>query len=434
MNEAGGRNCMENLMEKILERDNLNKAYLQVYRNKGSQGIDGMTVHELKSYLKENREKILQELLEETYKPKPVLMVEIPKEDGSKRMLGIPTVADRVIQQAINQVLSERFDPTFSENSYGFRPNRSAHQAIKQAKNYINEGYKYVVDIDLSKYFDTVNHDRLMYLLTKEIKDSRVLRLIRSFLKGGIVKNGKREETTVGVPQGSPLSPILANIYLDEIDKELENRGHKFCRYADDMQIYVKSKRAGERVLESVTKELEEKLKLKVNEAKSEVRYCTKTKFLGFTFYSKTKGNVVIIPHMKSRSKFKDKVRELLKRNKGMNIEFVISRLNLFLTGWVNYYAISEMKSFIDDMTGWIRRKIRVYIWKQWKKIKTRFTNLSKLGIDKNKAWEYANTRKGLWRISHSPILQRTLTNDYIGKLGLKSPIKIYSNAHIKFL
>ena len=434
MNETGGRNCMEKLMEKILERDNLNKAYLQVYRNKGSQGIDGMTVHELKSYLKVNREVLLQELLKETYKPKAVLMVEIPKEDGSKRMLGIPTVVDRVIQQAINQVLIEIFDTTFSESSYGFRPNRNAHQAIQQAKYYINEGYKYVVDIDLSKYFDTVNHDRLMYLLTKEIKDSRVLRLIRRFLKGGIIKNGNREETTVGVPQGSPLSPILANLYLNEIDKELENRGHKFCRYADDMQIYVKSKRAGKRVMDSIAKELEGKMKLKVNEVKSAVRYCTKTKFLGFTFYTKTKSEIVIIPHQKSRSKFKEKVRELLKRNKGMNIEVVISRLNLFLIGWVNYYAISQMKAFIDQMTSWIRRKIRVYIWKQWKKIKTRHNNLKKLGIDNNKAWEYANTRKGLWRISSSPILQTTLTNDYIGKLGFKSPIKIYSNAHIKFL
>jgi len=434
MNETGGRNCMEKLMEKILERDNLNKAYLQVYRNKGSQGIDGMTVHELKSYLKVNREVLLQELLKETYKPKAVLMVEIPKEDGSKRMLGIPTVVDRVIQQAINQVLIEIFDTTFSESSYGFRPNRNAHQAIQQAKYYINEGYKYVVDIDLSKYFDTVNHDRLMYLLTKEIKDSRVLRLIRRFLKGGIIKNGNREETTVGVPQGSPLSPILANLYLNEIDKELENRGHKFCRYADDMQIYVKSKRAGKRVMDSIAKELEGKMKLIVNEVKSAVRYCTKTKFLGFTFYTKTKSEIVIIPHQKSRSKFKEKVRELLKRNKGMNIEVVISRLNLFLIGWINYYAISQMKAFIDQMTSWIRRKIRVYIWKQWKKIKTRHNNLKKLGIDNNKAWEYANTRKGLWRISSSPILQTTLTNDYIGKLGFKSPIKIYSNAHIKFL
>lgn len=425
---------MEKLMEQILVKENLNEAYLQVYRNKGSQGIDGMTIYELKAYLKENKEKLLQEILEETYKPKPVVMVEIPKEDGSKRKLGIPTVVDRVVQQAINQVLTKIFDKTFSENSYGFRPNRSAHQAIKQAKKYINEGNKYVVDIDLSKYFDTVNHDKLMYLLTKEIKDSKVLRLIRKFLKGGIIKEGKLEATTVGVPQGSPLSPILANIYLNEMDKELEKRGHKFCRYADDMQIYVKSKRAGERVMKSVTKELEGKMKLKVNEAKSAVRYCTKSKFLGFTFYMKSKGKAIITPHQKSRNKFKEKMRELLKRNKGQSIEFVISKLNLFLTGWVNYYAVSEMKALIEEMTGWIRRKIRVYMWKQWKKVKTRFNNLQKLGIDKNKAWEFANTRKGLWRISSSPILQRTLTNDYIGKLGFKNPIKIYSDAHIKIL
>lgn len=234
MNEMRGRDCMENLMEQILAKNNLNQAYLQVYRNKGSHGIDKMTVEELKGYLKKNKETVLQELLNETYKPKPVLMVEIPKDDGSMRMLGIPTVVDRLVQQAISQVLTKIFDKTFSESSYGFRPNRNAHQAIKQAKIYINDGYKYVVDIDMAKYFDTVNHDKLMFLLTKEIKDSRVLRLIRKFLKGGIVKNGKLEPTNIGVPQGSPLSPILSNIYLNEIDKELEKRGHKFCRYADD--------------------------------------------------------------------------------------------------------------------------------------------------------------------------------------------------------
>ena len=425
---------MEELMEKILEKDNLNKAYLQVYRNKGSQGIDGMTVQELKSYLRNNGESIRKDLMEETYTPNPVLMVEIPKENGKVRRLGIATVVDRVIQQSVSQVIMELIDKTFSDNSYGFRPNKSAHQAIKQANQYINEGYKYVVDIDLSQYFDTINHDKLMYLLTKEIKDSRVLRLIRKFLKGGIIKSGTKEETRVGCIQGSPLSPVLSNIYLNEIDKELERRGHKFCRYADDLQIYVKSKRAGERVMRSVTKELEEKMKLKVNEEKSEVRYYTKTKFLGFTFHTKRKGKAVITPHRKSREKFKVKVRELLKRNRGRKIEVVISQINLFLRGWINYYAISEMKSFIENMTSWIRRKIRVYIWKQWKKIKTRFKNLKRLGINQNKAWEYANTRKGLWRISSSPILNRTLTNDYIGKLGFKNPIKIYSEAHIKFL
>lgn len=425
---------MEELMERILERNNLNKAYMQVYQNKGSQGIDGMTVYELKDYLKENKDKLLQELLDETYKPKPVLMVEIPKDDGSKRMLGIPTVTDRVIQQAISQVLIEIFDKTFSNSSFGFRPNRNAQQAIKQAEKHINAGYKYVVDIDLSKYFDTVNHDKLIYLLTKEIKDSRVLRLIRKFLRGGIVKEGKLEPTIIGVPQGSPLSPILANIYLNELDKELEKRGHKFCRYADDTQIYIKSKKAGERVMKSITRLLEGKMKLKINESKSAVRYCTRSKFLGFTFYIKSKGKIIITPHQKSRNKFKDKIRELLRRNKGQNIGFIISNLNLFLTGWINYYAVSNMKKFMDDMAGWIRRKIRVYIWKQWKKVKTRFKNLKELGIDNNKAWEYANTRKGLWRISNSPILSRTLTNDYIGKLGLKNPVKIYSNAHIKFL
>lgn len=398
------------LLESILMKDNLNRAYLQVYRNKGSQGIDGMSVDMLKGYLVDNKELILDSLLQERYKPKPVMMVEIPKDDGSMRMLGIPVVVDRLIQQAISQVLIGILDPNFSENSFGFRPNRSAHQAIKQAEMYINEGYGYVVDIDLSKYFDTVNHDRLMYLLSKSIKDGRVLRLISTFLKGGIVKNGVTEATPIGVPQGSPLSPILSNSYLDVIDKELEARGHKFCRYADDMQIYVKSKRAGERVMKSISHVLESKLQLKVNRIKSAVRDCTKSKFLGFTFYKKTASTTIIIPHSKSRDKFKEKIRILLKRNQGRHIKYVIEALNLFLVGWINYYSAAQMTTFISQMTAWIRRKIRVYIWKQWKKIKTRAVNLMKLGIAKSKAWEWANTRKGLWRISNSPILHRILT------------------------
>lgn len=421
-------------MEIILAKDNLNQAYLQVYRNKGSQGIDGMKVEELRDYLMLNKDLLLQELLQERYKPKPVLMVEIPKDDGSMRMLGIPVVVDRVIQQAISQVLIGIFDQTFSESSYGFRPKRSAQDAIKQANIYINEGHQYVVDIDLSKYFDTVNHDKLMYLLTKGIKDSRVLRLIRTYLKGGIVKNGVLEATTIGVPQGSPLSPILSNIYLHEIDKELEKRGHKFCRYADDMQIYVKSKRAGERVMKSITKVLETKMKLKVNEAKSAVRDCTKSKFLGFTFYRYTKENIMITPHPKSREKFKARVRVLLKRNQGRNIHYVIFKLNEFLTGWINYFSAAKMATFIVNMSSWIRRKIRVYIWKQWKKVKTRFTSLMKLGISRSKSWQWANTRKGLWRISKSPILHLTLTDKYISKLGFKNLVMIYSKAHIKFL
>jgi len=425
---------MEMLMERILERDNLNRAYLQVYRNKGSAGIDKMTVYELKDYLKRNKRVITQEILNETYKPKPFLMVEIPKENGEKRTLGISTVVDRVIQQGTNQILTEIFDKTFSENSFGFRPNRSAIDGIKQAEKYINEGYKYVVDIDLSKYFDTINQDKLMYLLKKEINDSRVLRLISKILKSGVIRNGKLEESRIGVPQGSPLSPILGNIYLNEMDKELESRGHKFVRYADDLQLYVKSKRAGKRVMESITKFLEKELKLKVNVEKSAVRYCTKTKFLGFSFYTKRKNECKIIPHKKSKAKFKNEIRKLLQRNRSQNMDITMHKLNQYLVGWINYYAVSEMSAFMKEMTGWIRRKIRVCIWKQWKKIKTKFRNLQKLGIEKGKAWEYANTRKGLWRISNSPILSRTLTNEYIGKLGFKNPLKLYSNAHIKFL
>lgn len=417
---------MEKLMEEIFTKENLNQAYKQVKKNKGVCGVDGMSIEDALKHLQQNGKELIKTIMEGKYKPQPVMAVKIPKDDGSTRQLGIPSVIDRIIQQAINQVMIKIYDKQFHDNSFGFRPSRRAQQAITKAQSYINEGYKYIVDIDLKKYFDTINQDKLMYLLSKTIKDKRLLRLINQFMKSGISHNGKVSKSLIGVPQGSPLSPILSNIYLNELDKELDIRGLKFVRYADDVQIYVKSERSGLRVLEKITKYLMKELKVEVNLDKSEVRLFNESKFLGFSFY-KYKDEIRISIHAKSRSKFKIKVKEILRRNRGRKIETIIHELNRLTRGWINYFKISDNKSLITGLNGWIRRKIRVYIWKQWKKVATRFNNLKKLGVNKYKAWEYANTRKGIWRISCSPILSRTLTNDYISKLGYLDLNKLYN-------
>lgn len=417
---------MEMLMEQVLSKDNLNTAYKRVKRNKGVCGADGMSIEDAKIFIVNNRDTLIESIMNGTYRPMPVMAHDIPKDDGTSRRLGIPTVIDRIIQQAINQVLMNIYDVNFHDNSFGFRPNRSAQQAVWRAKTYIEDGCEYVVDIDMKKYFDTINQDKLMYLLTQTIKDKRLLKLINRFLKCGVSENGVITKSIMGVSQGGPLSPILSNIYLNELDKELDRRGLNFVRYADDIQIYVKSRRAGHRVLERITTYLEQNLKVEVNQSKSDVRNYSNSKFLGFSFY-KRKGSIKMSIHTKSRLKFKNKVRALLKRNRGRNIEGVIKQLNTFTRGWINYYKISNNSSFVKEMDSWIRRKIRVYIWKQWKKISTRKRNLVNLGIPIAKAWEYANTRKGLWRISKSPILSYTLTNDYIGNLGLLNLNKLYS-------
>ncbi|MEG6570562.1 group II intron reverse transcriptase/maturase, partial [Thermoanaerobacterium thermosaccharolyticum] len=359
----------------------------------------------------------------------PVLRVEIPKPDGGTRLLGIPTVLDRLIQQAIAQILSGIYDHIFSENSYGFRPRRSAKDAVIAAEIYINEGCTWVVDIDLEKFFDRVNHDILMSKLEKRIGDKRVLKLIRRYLESGVMINGIKVATGEGTPQGGPLSPLLANIMLDELDKELERRGHKFCRYADDCNIYVKSRSAGNRVMKSIKKFIETKLKLKVNEAKSAVDRPWKRKFLGFSFYIK-ENKVRIRIHEKSIKRFKEKVREITNRNKGISMEYRIRRLNQITTGWVNYFGLADAKGIMRALDEWIRRRLRACIWKQWKKIKTKYDNLVRLGLEKQKAWEYANTRKGYWRISNSQILNMTLTNKYFEDIGYKSLSKRYLIVH----
>jgi group II intron reverse transcriptase/maturase len=414
------------LLETILERGNMKRAYEQVVRNKGSHGIDGMTVAQLKSHLSENWEQIKSQILDGSYKPSPVRRVEIPKPDGGIRLLGIPTVLDRVIQQAIAQVLNGIFDHTFSESSYGFRKGRNAHDAIKAALEHITEGYRTVVDMDLEKFFDRVNHDKLMSLIAKRVGDKRLLKLIRRYLESGIMINGISVISEEGVPQGGNLSPLLSNIMLDELDKELEKRGHRFVRYADDCNIYVKSKRAGQRVYGSVKKYLETKLKLYVNENKSAVASPTRRKFLGFSFYYKKGGVPAIRIHKRSFQRLKEKVRRITNRNWGVSMAYRLKKLSETTNGWVNYFGIANCENKLQDLDSWIRRRLRACIWKQWKKIKTKCKNLQKLGIDKSKAWEFANTRKGFWRISKSPIMQRTVTNHRLELKGFKSLVKRY--------
>jgi len=417
------------LFEQMLEPINMNLAYKRVKANKGSHGVDGMTVNELLQFLKQNSKQLRQSILEGKYNPQPVRRVEIPKADGGIRLLGVPTVVDRVIQQAIAQILSPIYERKFSKTSYGFRPNKSAKEAVLKCKEYIDTGYKWTVDIDLAKYFDTVNHDKLMRLLAETIKDGRVLSLIRKYLRSGVMINGTVEETEIGCPQGGNLSPLLSNVMLNELDKELARRGLKFCRYADDANIYVKSKKSAERVMASITRFIEEKLKLKVNKEKSAVDRPWKLKFLGYSFYYK-KGGIGIRVHPKPVEKFKQKLKEITGRSKSMSMGQRMEKLRQCIIGWVNYFNMADMNKLAKTLDKWLRRRIRMCIWKQWKKVKTKYVNLVKLGITKSKAWEYANTRKSYWHTANSPILARTLTNEYLEKNGFVSISKRYSLGH----
>ena len=432
LTETDRKDSAENLLERILDRNNLNQAYLKVKRNGGSAGIDGMTVEEMLPYLKEYREELLGALGNGRYKPKAVRRVEIPKPDGGKRMLGVPTVIDRMIQQAIVQVLQPMYEPLFSENSYGFRPKRSAQQAMKRALEYYNEGYTQVVDLDLEKYFDTVNHEILIGMLREQVKDERVICLIRKYLKSGVMINGLISPTTEGTPQGGNLSPLLSNIYLTAFDRMLESRGHKFVRYADDCNIYVKSRRAAERVMANCTKFLEGKLKLKVNRKKSQVGSPLRLKFLGFSMY-KTGKKAGIRPHSKSIKRFKDKIRELTSRKQARSVELILKRLKRYTVGWLGYYSIADMESHIKSLNEWIRRRIRQIYWKQWKKIKTKHDNLVKLGIDSSKAWKWANSRKAYWRVADSYILAKSLTNKYLASVGYDDIIERYKVLHSNY-
>ena len=416
-----------NLMKKIINGSNMQEAYKRVKKNKGSHGVDGLTVHELETYLDENGRKLQQSLLDGTYEPLPVRRVEIPKDNGKKRLLGIPTVIDRIVQQAIAQVLSPIFEEIFSDNSFGFRPGRNAHGALRRCQEYINEGYNWVVDIDLASYFDTVNHDKLIGLIHKEVKDIRVISLIRKYLNAGVMINGVVRPTELGVPQGGNLSPLLSNIMLNELDKELTNRRLKFVRYADDCNIYVRSERAANRVMANITKYIEQTLKLKVNTEKSKVERPWKAKFLGYSFY-RSKDGIKFRVHEKSIKKLKNKLKNLTGRSKIGNIKTTYKKIKQLVVGWINYFKLADMKGLMRNIDEWLRRRIRMCYWKQWKKIGTKFINLKKLGIPKDKAWEFANTRKSYWRTAKSPILHRSITNAKLKKNGLVSLLEIYTS------
>jgi RNA-directed DNA polymerase len=408
-----------NLMERVVERVNMTQALRRVEKNGGAPGIDGMSTKSLLPYLKEHWEPIKGKLLTGTYQPQPVRRVEIPKPDGGIRLLGIPTVLDRLIQQALLQTLTPIFDPTFSSHSYGFRPGRSAHQAIKQCKQYIQEGNRYVVDMDLEKFFDRVNHDILMSRIARKIKDKRVLKLIRRYLQAGIMVNGCKVVSEEGTPQGGPLSPLLGNIMLDELDKELERRGHRFARYADDCNLYVKSKRAGIRVMESITKFVEGRLKLKVNVEKSAVDRPWKRKYLGFSFTMEKQSRIRLAS--KTTRRFKDKVRQITSRSWGISMEDRVQKLNQYLRGWIGYFQLIDTPSPLESLDQWIRRRLRMCLFKQWKKPKSKRRKLVGLGIPEEWARLISGSRKAYWRLSKTPQLNKALGLTYWQAQGLLS-------------
>jgi len=412
------RTLTENLLEAVVDYGNLRNAYQRVRQNKGSAGMDEMDVEALGKWLNKNLITFRDTVLAENYQPSPVRKVMISKPGGGERMLGIPTVKDRMLQQAVHQILSRHYDPLFSENSFGFRPGRSAQQAILQASKFISSGKEWVVDIDLEKFFDNVNHDRLMQRLSKGIGDKRLLRLIKSYLKSGIMSDGFTEQRIAGTPQGSPLSPLLSNIVLDEWDKEMEKRGHDFCRYADDCNIYVKSTKAGERVLNSMVKFLEQKLKLKVNRQKSGVRHCSEVTFLGYTLLEE--GNIRVSD--KSIKRLKDKVREITRRNRGVRFEKLIKELNAVIIGWANYfYLANRWLSELRDIDGWIRRKLRCYRLKQCGRRYTIFKLLHNLGIPENTSWNVVMYSQGWWAMSRKQAVGKAMGTKWFAQVGLHS-------------
>lgn len=420
------------LMEAILTKSNLTLAYDSVVKNKGCAGIDGMDVYQLRSYLKSHWQTIKAQLQAGTYKPQPVKRVTIPKSGGKFRTLGIPTVLDRFIQQAILQVLQDYIDGSFSEHSYGFRPNRSAHQAIEKSKQYVSQGYGIVVDLDLAEFFDRVNHDKLMSELYKRIKDDKLLTLIRSYLNSGSISFGLFTPTEAGCPQGGPLSPFLSNILLDLLDKELEKRGHKHVRYADDCNIYVKSPKAGKRVKESITNFIINKLKLAVNESKSAVDKVSKRKFLGFkilTIHQKFNRYLVKIGlSAESIRKLKDRVRTITSKSRGISIQKMLNQLSAYLMHWFNYYKKIETPTVLQSLDSWIRRRVRCYQLKQWKTYSGRYQRLIKLGVSPHTAKPIAYSSKGIWRLSLNKIIHRAINNTYLEKVGLKSLSKQLTN------
>ena len=414
----------DNLLELILRKDNLNQAYKRVKSNKGAGGIDGMQVDELLPFLRKNQDTLIQEIRNGKFKPNPVRRAEIPKETkGEFRKLGVPTVVDRVIQQAITQELTPIYEEQFSESSFGFRPRRGQHDALRQCQKNVNDGYVYVVDMDLEKFFDTVCQSKLIEVLSRTIKDGRVISLIHKYLNAGVLVNGMFERTEIGMPQGGPLSPLLSNIMLNELDKELERRGHRFVRYADDCMIFCKSRKSAQRTLENIIPFVERKLFLKVNRNKTGVAHISKVKYLGYSFY-RYKGKCRLRVHPKSVTKMRNKIRELTDRNNGMSNTTREEKYQQYVTGWVNYFKLADMKKLLKETDEWARRRIRAVYWKQWKKIKTKYRMLKALGMEHWKAKELACSRKGYWRMAK--VLNQIFSNKIIVKLGYTSMLDHY--------
>lgn len=420
-----------NLLEQILSNQNMNEAYLRVYRNKGASGVDGITVEELKEYLKENKDELRQRIRARKYQPQAALRVEIPKENGKMRKLGIPTVVDRVVQQAIHQVLSPIFEKQFSEFSYGFRPKRSCEMAIIKSLEFLNDGYDWVVDIDLERFFDTVHHDKLMRIIANTIDDGDVISLIRKYLVSGVMVKGKYEETPVGTPQGGNLSPLLSNIMLNELDKELESRGLRFIRYADDALIFVKSEKAANRVMHSIVKLIEGKLGLIVNAEKSRISRPKDLKFLGFGYYYDFRNKrYQVKPHQISVRKFQRKLRHLTKRNWSVPLDYRIVKLKQVIVGWVNYFRIANMKKAMTRIDEKLRSRIRVIIWKQWKKPRKQIKSLIQLGIPEEEAKGLTYCRKGYRYIGLSKVVHRALSNKRLKQRGIPSALERYQKVH----
>ncbi len=407
------------LMEAVVERSNLFRAYERVVKNEGAPGVDGLTVAEFKPWLQRHWTRVRQDLLTGVYQPEAVRKVEIPKPQGGTRALGIPTVLDRLIQQALNQVLQPLFDPRFSKSSYGFRPGRNAHQAVKAAQSYVAEGKRWVVDIDLEKFFDRVNHDVLLARVARKVKDERVLKLIRRYLEAGLMEGGVTSVRTEGTPQGGPLSPLLSNILLDDLDRELERRRLSFCRYADDCNIYVGSKRAGERAMQTVTAFLERRLKLKVNASKSAVARPWERKFLGYsmTWHKKPKLKIA----QQSRVRLAEKLRKTMREARGGSLKRAIERLNPVLRGWVAYFRLTEVKSVLEDLDGWIRRKLRALLWRQWKRSYTRAKNLMRAGLGEVRAWQSATNGHGPWWNGGASHMNAAYPKSWFDRMGLVS-------------
>lgn len=420
------------LLEKVLSKENLNMAYKQVYKNKGTSGVDGVTVEELFMYIQDHKEEILYKIRNRKYKPQPVRRVYIPKENGKMRKLGIPSVIDRVLQQAIVQILTPMYEEIFSDNSYGFRPKRSCEHAIIKVLEYFNDGYDWIVDIDLQSFFDEVNQDKLIGIIRRTVKDGDLVSLIRKFLQSGVMEKGVIQETKKGTPQGGNLSPLLSNIMLNELDVELEKRGLNFVRYADDCLILVKSEKAANRVMESITTFITRRLGLKVNVEKSKVARPNEIKYLGFGFYKKINQNMWRPkPHIKSVEKFKTKLRDILVRSRSISLDERFLKLRQLIYGWVNYFKIADMKNILTKIDQGIRRKLRVIIWKQWKKIGKRYTCLRKLGISHRDAYVTVNSRRGYYHIAHTRVLETAISKERLNKRGLVNSLNLYLKVHI---